>query len=275
MIELDNIYYKNPHPHDRFFKESLAHLDIAQDLVRNALPEKLLKITDLQTLKPEKANFIDSVIGEKVLDALFSVKIAGEDGFAYFLCEHQSSVDEDMSFRLLKYRCAIYDYHRKTHKKDKYLPLVHQFVVYNGVAKYVAPLDIFQLFRDSELGKELFLAPHHLIDLQRLRDEELRPYDNAKVMLYILKHIFDDDLLAPLEKIVDDLQQQAKEKFIYIKSIFEYSVCSGQTEKPEELVRLFKKITPDGSEGGFYDCSREFDAKRRTKKEYRNCSKFI
>jgi hypothetical protein len=154
---------------------------------------------------------------------LFSVKIAGEDGYAYCLCEHQSSVNRYMSFRLLKYKCAIYDYHRLTYPKSKYLPLVHQFVIYNGVAKYYAPRDIFQLFQNPQIGKEMFLAPCHVIDLQRINDEALQEYSKAKIMLYMLKHIFDDDLLIPLEKIIDDLRQNATEKFIYIKSIFEYS----------------------------------------------------
>ena len=47
-----------PTPHDRFFRESFGHREIAQDFLSHQLPEDLLAEIDLETLAIGKDSYI-------------------------------------------------------------------------------------------------------------------------------------------------------------------------------------------------------------------------
>jgi predicted transposase/invertase (TIGR01784 family) len=234
-----------PHPHDNFFKESLAELDVAQSFLTNLLPKDILAKIDLSTLKPKKSNFIDNIIGKKEVDALFSVKFGQDTGYLYLLCEHQSTVDKYMAQRMMKYRMVISDYHRANNPKDPYLAPVYPMIIYNGTSPYNASLDFFDLFRDKQLAKDLFINPVQIINLPQVSDEEILKFTTSNLLLYMLKHIHDEDIFTSILKITDYLEDTANRNFLYIESIFRYILSKGQTEKTEEIVQLFTNITPD------------------------------
>jgi predicted transposase/invertase (TIGR01784 family) len=241
---MTNIAKKSHTPHDDFFKDSLTNINIARDFLRNNLPEDITQITDLETLSLEKVDFIDSQIGKKEVDMLFSVKIDKEDSYMYVLAEHQSTIDKEMSYRLMRYSFYIYDYHKKTYPQGEYLPLVYAFVVYNGKMKYVNVLDFFEFFKNPKRAREFFNRPFQLVNISSMSDEEIFEHNLDKLMMYMLKHIYDEDLLPALEKAIDPLQEMANHNFIYLKTIFRYIIDSGQTKKTNELVTLLTNVTP-------------------------------
>lgn len=74
-------------PHDKFFKETLGDVSVAQDFIENYLPENILDIIDIDTISPLKDSFIEKELQEFYADLLFGVTINGEDGYLYFLFE--------------------------------------------------------------------------------------------------------------------------------------------------------------------------------------------
>lgn len=49
----------NPTPHDATFRQFLTHPDVARDFMQLHLPENLLAICDLNTLKLESGSFVE------------------------------------------------------------------------------------------------------------------------------------------------------------------------------------------------------------------------
>ncbi len=47
------------HPHDKFFREAMSHPEVARDFLAPYLPEDILKIVRLDTIKQEKNSYID------------------------------------------------------------------------------------------------------------------------------------------------------------------------------------------------------------------------
>jgi predicted transposase/invertase (TIGR01784 family) len=87
-------------PHDSFFKSAMADLRVARDFFGHHLPPAVLAAIDLNTLKLWPNTYVDIVLSNSASDILYQVKIAAKTAYLYVLCEHQSSVDPLMPFRL-------------------------------------------------------------------------------------------------------------------------------------------------------------------------------
>ena len=104
-------------------------------------------------------------------DIVYSVNTKdNKDAFIYVACEHQSSVDQLIAFRLWKYSLLLAERHLD--KKEK-IPLIFPLVVYAGKAKYTAPRNLWSLFEYPELAKKTMIEDHTLVDLQSMSDNEI------------------------------------------------------------------------------------------------------
>lgn len=66
---------KIQNPHDKFFKETFGHIEVAKDFLNNYLPENIIKIIDVDTLQLQKDSFINEELQESFSDLLFKVDI--------------------------------------------------------------------------------------------------------------------------------------------------------------------------------------------------------
>ena len=119
------------HAHDQFVRNAMKNPRVAREFFMMHLPEDMLKITDLKNLALQPRSFIDDVRKESTVDILYKTRIAGYEAYFYLLIEHQSTPDELMPFRILKYICNIIDHHLKV-TKEKRLPLVYPIVIYHA-----------------------------------------------------------------------------------------------------------------------------------------------
>lgn len=122
-------------PHDKFFKETLGDVSVAQDFIHHYLPEEILGIIDTSSISPEKDSFITKDLEEYFSDLLFSVTMNGEEGYLYFLFEHKSYEEKSISFQLLKYMIEIWENKLNKEKTDE-LPIVIPLVIYHGRQKW-------------------------------------------------------------------------------------------------------------------------------------------
>jgi predicted transposase/invertase (TIGR01784 family) len=231
--------------HDGFFKKSMEKPKVAREFFESHLPKHILERADLSTLKPEKDSFIDIALGTAYVDMLFSVNIDKEIGYFYLLAEHQSNPDYWMAFRLHKYMLRIYDSHLQKYPDERHLPLIYPMVFYSGTRNYNAPLDLWGLFKNPELAKKYFVDPFQLIELQKIPDEALKQKLWCGVMEFIMKHIYERDILPFIENIDDLLSSLAKEDIDYIKVILCYTAYKGESNSFEEVVKTFSKTVPD------------------------------
>ncbi len=59
--------------------------------------------------------------------------------------------------------------------------------MYNGVEKYHAPRNLWNLFTDSEQAKKLMTEDYQLVDLQSMSDDEIVQKKHLGMMEYIIK----------------------------------------------------------------------------------------
>lgn len=98
-------------PHDALFRRTFANVEHAAAVLRSILPSAVLSRVNLATLRLVPGTFVDSSLAATESDLLFSVQVGGKPGFLYLLCEHQSTVDPLMAFRVLKYVVRILERH--------------------------------------------------------------------------------------------------------------------------------------------------------------------
>jgi len=146
-------------PHDKLFRTSMSDIRVVSDFFKAHLPAVLLSHLDLATLSLQKSTFIDEAYQSTEADLLYSVKLGESLAYLYILCEHQSEIDKHMAFRLLVYTIRAVELHRKKHPNDP-LPLIYPLVVYSGEKPWNAAMDIYGLFREEDLARQVMFKPY-------------------------------------------------------------------------------------------------------------------
>src|SRR5690349_17799203 len=96
-------------PHDTLFKVLFSNPRRAAEVLRHVLPPGVARRIDWSTLRCEPGSFIDEELRGSHADLLFSAQMDGQTVEIYVLYEHQSSFDEWMPLRLLRYMVRIWE----------------------------------------------------------------------------------------------------------------------------------------------------------------------
>jgi predicted transposase/invertase (TIGR01784 family) len=240
-------------PHDKMFKQALYHKQAAISFIQHHAPEYIKKLIDTSTLKVEKGSFIEKDFKESACDVLLSAKIAGKEGYVLLLIEHQSKPDRWMAFRLMQYMLSICSRHLKEHPKSKYLPLVYVSVVYNGKARYTAPLNFWNLFEESDMAKKIWVEDHQLINVHETPDEDLAKMGEIGALEYFLKYWHEKNLLPVLEKaqkvrILPGLLK-SEEGVKYFEILLHYLLTGIKKNDNMDLLKIIKSNLEENSMG--------------------------
>lgn len=183
-------------PHDRFFKETFSHLDLARPFFQNFLPPEISQALQWETLKREEGSFLDEALRECSSDLLFTVGSTGNTTvLLYCLFEHQKTPDRWMALRVLHYQVLIWRGWLKKHPRAKKLPLILPIVLYQGSRPWRAStqfIDLIQLPEDIDVASLKGLITNS--GFQRI---DLRDNDNVdhlttiplKVVLRIMREL--------------------------------------------------------------------------------------
>ncbi len=234
--------------HDTFAKKSLSRKSIARGLFETYLPDHVKSLVDFDSLKQEKSDTYSDVLGEGIVDVLYSADFKGNKGYMpiFLLIEHQSSHDEMMAFRIQKYVLRICDEHLRANKDSK-LPLIYPTILWAGKGPYRASKSFYELFEDKELAKQFFTDDINVIDVSCIEDFRLREQYQTGLMLYAMKHIYDKSLEKALWYIMDILKSIFKEDFKYGKDVVLYIVEKG--EGGEDVLALLCQAAPSNKRG--------------------------
>ena len=229
---------KHLSPHDRFVRLMMTDPKVIREFFEENLPADIKAIADLNTLIPQKESFVDDHLRLQITDLLYSVEFEGEEGFFYILCEHASSQDLLLPFRMLKYSIAVMDHHLKKSKSKK-LPLLYPLIFYTGSRPYKLTTDLFDLFGSyKERARNIFSHLFHLIDLSQVTDEHLKAHLWYGVMARLMKHIYEKSIIPALQDLMADLQKIEKsEEMRYIYGILSYAMEAGEVSNKEEFIR--------------------------------------
>jgi predicted transposase/invertase (TIGR01784 family) len=194
-------------------------------------------------LKIVNNSFIDSALGEGVVDLLYSVNIKGEEGYFWVLCEHQSTQDRFITFRILRYIVQILS-DRIEQSPKAALPLIYPLLVYTGKSKYTGPLLLWDLFKEPELAKSFLTGPLQLCATNTIPEELIFKQKFAGLMTYIFQKIHEPDILPYIEKASILMVPISKKDFYYLTDVLKYILSKGETrsQNPEDIVLLIKEI---------------------------------
>ena len=198
-------------PHDKFFKQSFAHLDLAAEFMRCYLPPDVAAALDLSRLRLEKDSFVDPKLREHFSDLLFEVGLVnGGNAFVCLLLEHKSQPDEWVALQLLRYMTPAWQAMRERGLEK--LPLIIPVVIYHGAESWRVDTH-FSALLDTEqvptaLREYTLDFVYYLCDLSRFKDHEWLGRAGLPATLQLMKHIFLDDLTPQLPQIFGTLAQQ-------------------------------------------------------------------
>lgn len=189
-------------PHDALFKAAFEQPEHAAEFLRGVLPATLVEAIVWSTMTRESGSFIDSDLGDRHSDLLFSVALhGGSPALIYLLLEHQSTIEPDMLLRLLEYLIRIWRRHAKQHPGP--LPLTIPLVISHAPGGWtVAPTlhDLFDPHPSSIAGLEA-LVPNFTVlveDLVHVTNEDLKARalsTFAKLVLWVLRDARNADQL--------------------------------------------------------------------------------
>ena len=148
-----------------------------EDLVRGFLWEPWIEELDFTTLEPLNASHVSDRLHSRDGDCAWRLRVRRSPAFVYLLVEFQSEVDRFMALRQAAYQVLFYQQLVKQGEltKDGRLPIVLTIVVYNGRARWLAPVELADLIRVIPAGSDRCTPRfrHELLEIEGRRLREL------------------------------------------------------------------------------------------------------
>lgn len=154
-------------PHDRLFRAVFSDAGEAASLLQAALPDSVRNSFDWTTLALIDGTFVDQGLQGSQSDLLYRVQHVGTNQpvSMYLLFEHQSSPDQWLRLRLLRYCSRIWEAERRDEPERSELRPIVPVVFYQGRRGWNHSTEFADLF--PEAARLLPWVPrftHELLD---------------------------------------------------------------------------------------------------------------
>ena len=164
-------------PHNNLFRSVFGDTGEASALLRAHLPPAISRQLRWSTLALQPVGFIDSRLRDSESDLLFLIrrKTDAAPVWLYVLLEHQSTPDEWLRLRLLKYSIRIWERDRRRHPHRKQLRPILPLVLYQGRRRWRHGREFSELF--AQQVRHWPWVPHYahlLVDQTRARPDQVR-----------------------------------------------------------------------------------------------------
>jgi len=199
-------------PHDALFKAIFSQVEHAAGELSCVLPPELAARIDFSTLTLLPASFVDEALGSSHADLVYSARIDGREALLHLLFEHQSTVDEWMAFRLLRYMVRLWETYLKEKPDARRLPIILPVVLHHSEAGWTAATQF-----------------ERLLDADEPMLEVVGPY--VPRFGFVL-----DDLGAVGEDAIRGRAMSALGRIAL--------VCLLQARRPNDLLEALRRITP-------------------------------
>ena len=204
-------------------------MECARGFLENYLPPDLLGVMDLSSLEIHKGSFVEKNLKEYHSDLLYRVKTEKGHAFIYLLFEHKSYPDGLIHLQLLKYMAGIWTLYLKQNRSTK-LDIIVPLVMYHGRSTWNIPERFSLLFNNPEAPARVFIPDfqYFLFDLARYSDEDIRGTILGRVVLMMLKYVFDPDFehkVPGILKLLDDLMHQ-ETGLQYLETLLRYLIAN-------------------------------------------------
>jgi predicted transposase/invertase (TIGR01784 family) len=248
-------------PHDALFRAIFGELEHARGALRSVVPAAVAEALDWPTLANCSGSFIDPVLNGRHTDLLFSAAWhGGGEAMIYVLYEHQSTSDDRMAFRILRYLVRIWERWLGDHPRAKALPVIVPVVLYHGADPWSAPMAFDALFEIPNAVRPA-LAPHlvrftYLVDdLSEIPDDQLRARAMTalgRLVVACFKHARTRaDLLEVLSGWADVVREvvRAPDGLEALALVMRYILLVNDHVEPEALQAFLERVVgPDAKD---------------------------
>jgi predicted transposase/invertase (TIGR01784 family) len=234
-------------PHDKVFREVYSNKENARSLLADKLPDKVLKLVDLNNMEISKDSFIEKELADYYSDMLYRVNLTdGSQGFIYVLFEHKSYYDRFVHLQLLEYMVKIWRLHIKQHEeKPVRLPIVIPLLVCHGRKEWPENTERLSSLLSGPVDELAGYIPDfgfQLYDLLRYSDDKIKGTILSRVILLLFKYILTPQLHHKLPEILSLLRTLRGEETgqQYLEVVFRY--LTSALEDDEVSVKQMKEI---------------------------------
>ncbi len=220
--------------HDRTFKATISDSRVAREFFAEHLPETVLALVNLSTLKLSPNTYIDKELQAFNSDVLYEVDMKDETkAFLYLLVEHQSSIDPLMAFRLWNYKTRIWsEYLKQTDAKT--LPMIFSLVFYHGREPYNGNRTLEDLIQGPRAMVESTLFdPFQIVDTYDISDESLRERQWSGIMEFMFKHVYAREVWPYVQPLIDMLTKIENEEGAanFVHTLLKYWITVAETSR--------------------------------------------
>lgn len=177
---------------DLSYRSLFSFPRMVEELVREFVKEPWVRKLDFKTLKRVNASYVSPEMKGREGDLVWKLRLRdGSAVYVYLLIEHQSRVDRFMAVRLMVYMGLLYQDLLKNDEltPDGRLPLVIPLVLYNGGARWWAPLDLSELIACADKTAEAYVPRlrYRVIDESQYELDDLARRESVAAQLFWLE----------------------------------------------------------------------------------------
>ena len=182
--------------HDSGYKKLFSNRTIFRQLIETFVNQEWVHSLDFDTCEPLDKSFISEHYKETESDLIYKIQFHDREVYIYILIEFQSTVDPFMALRVLNYITNFYmDFLVNSSGVNK-LPAVFPIVLYNGEARWTAPVNLFELIEQTPpLGTFGLDFEYFLIAENQYSQEALLKIRNIVSTLFLAESYYDVDVL--------------------------------------------------------------------------------
>lgn len=235
-------------PHDHFFKETFGDVEVVKQFAKHYIPERFLRIIDINTLAPLKDSFVQDELVSAYSDLLFSIRIGNREGYVYFLFEHKSYPENDVALQLLGYMTEIWKQARRKENIRK-LPYILPIVFYQGNQKWANVMTVNDLLGYDETNEfEVDMQPlvpnfeFLFYDFSPRSTLEIKGNEKLQAYLMLIRDILNEDI-DKLIKTIAAIEQLLQQNMRFFEKVIIY-FFTVRDEIPIERVQ--QKLTEEG-----------------------------
>lgn len=194
--------------HDHAYKLLFSEPEIVADLLRGFVREPWVEDLDFSTLEKVSGSYISEDLRSRENDVVWRVRSRHDWVYIYLLIEFQSTVDRYMAVRLMTYIGLLYQDLVKSKQTlpDRLLPPVFPVVLYNGEARWQAPVEIKDLIVEMPGGLARYLPSlrYLILDEGAYDLEDLAPLRNLVAAIFRLEqHTEPKAILEVIENLLE------------------------------------------------------------------------
>jgi predicted transposase/invertase (TIGR01784 family) len=218
-------------------------------LLRNALPQQVFQLLDLDSIEISDDSFIDERLSLYQSDIMIRAKTRASPVLIYVLVDHKSYPDRWTVFQLLVYMVRVWERELSKDRKLKKLPCIIPIIFYHGSRKWTHPLAFSSyLNRGKELESYIPDFRPLMFNLQDMDLDMLLGGLTVKTALKTFKYALKGlrPHLGEIIKSLPNLPVDPKTR-AFISRLLEYIIQVGSDAPTEALKEELESVATDVS----------------------------